>query len=239
MLRKLLVIGASVMTLMTGAFVEAGTVSGSGGYSSLGKCCIGTKCFPCSVRADRILKGLGNVNLNPTEFKVWLYLQNSSLWCQNKAGNATPANGQPYGQITVEAVDQIKSTEVSKNGKALSDITFHDRTQNGEIGMIEALIANNAVPGITNVDQLCPNANWQVYLLITQMQALGQLFTTNGLEDALGQQCYAPPGANAFDSFDFVGINGPGTSCDTLCWNSNKSFGICSNPPNFPIPLLP
>jgi hypothetical protein len=247
-------IGVLIAVFTMGSMVEAatGTISGTS--------CTSCVCFSCttgavvsctnstawktcnakrcSIGVESLLKALGNLGSGPNNEeaanRVTVFLQEVHLQCRNKAGNATPANGQPFiGEVVLTANDFIEPATVDQNGKALSNIGFLD-------GVILAAI------GITSTEDLCPNRNWTVKPLVTKMRVLGELFydpdpANNGdncvlegdpnnfdftgcsLRDALSVQCSAPAGAVAGTEFTYVGASGV-PPCDTLCHNDAGTF---------------
>lgn len=266
MLRKLPVVVAAVMTLIStaGGIVEAGTIRAAN-YSSTGQCCFDTNfnntCdqneikFRCSIEGEATLKKLANVTNTPTGYRLFAFLQNVELFCENQGGNAQPANGQPFlGQsVQLNQTDVIDAVQVTKNGTAVSEIIIHDAD------IVQALLNTPGVfpPNTTEAD-LCPSGTWTVYPLVHEFQPHGQLFTNANnvptcdisnpssadgcvLNDALGEQCFAPAGATIYEPFDYVGANGV-PPCDTLCHNVASPPGsepACPNDPPQELPLTP
>jgi len=259
MLKKIVVIGISVLTMVLtiGSTVEAGTGTVSG--TSVSQCvcfsCTGaviscskaTVCFKqCSIGVASILSGLGNVtkgpNATPAAYNVNLFVQDAEVSCVNKAGNAQSGEGQPFidqSGVPAEESDTIDDAQVTKNGRALSDILFEDEQ------LLQALIDGGAFEGtgITSIADLCPNNNWTARVLVNQLQAFGRLFYDEDgqggcnlddpstfpmctLADALSVQCSAPADATVDQPFTYVGGDGS-PPCDTLCHNSDNNVVDC------------
>jgi hypothetical protein len=164
----------------------------------------------CSIQVEGLLKGLGNVTNNTTFFTVSILIQEGTMVFLNPAGNSKQANGVPFGDVFVELTetDLINAGQVTKNGSALSEIIFHDAD------MIDAIVAALqaqclADPNSESCDTLnqinTQNQNWLRLIVVTRLQVLGQQFTNNNLEDALGQQCEAPNQVQA-NPKNFVGV---------------------------------
>jgi hypothetical protein len=126
----------------------------------------------CSIDVDSILSGLGNTTPGGTTpdaaYAVNLFLEDATVFCVNQPGNARTANGQPFINEPVELTGQdlIAPASISKNGRALSEITFTDQD------IIDALIAAGAL-----ADASCPNANWQIRVFVKEMEVLGRRAT--------------------------------------------------------------
>jgi hypothetical protein len=263
MLRKVIAVGVGVLTavLAMGSVVQAasGTISGTSYSQCVCFSCTGavvscSKSFcvkRCSIDAEGILKGLGNVSKGPNAtaaaYDVSLFIQDAFVSCVNKASNAD-ANGQPFvgteGTPTIEKNDLITNARIDKNGTAVSNIVFTDEE------ILAALFAAGAFEGagITSIADLCPNKNWQARVLVERLQAVGRLFFADSdtcdltpapddplpfagctLGDALAVQCFAPTGATATTPFTYVGESPDGSPpCDTLCHNDAGS--ICPDP---------
>lgn len=196
----------------------------------------------CSIEVEGLLNGLGNVTKTPTAFAVTVLIQEGIVYCKNPAGNSLAGNGVPFrGAITLEGGDTINAGDVSKNGKSLKDIPFHDAQ------LIQALIDSGAV---TAEQIACPNPSWIQIILIKKLQVLGEQFTdptpTNSatcdldndpliidntctLVDALGTQCSAPVVADdttlVWQQFNY--------GCTKLCHNSDNNSTDC--PASLPI----
>lgn len=179
------VLGA--MSSTASALVSSTTVSGCSLYKkSLGQ---------CSVFVDGILKGLGNVSKNPTAFTATMSRISGQVFCKNPSGNSSTANGTPFIDVEVEPLvgaDTIEQAQVTKNGRALSEIVFHDPQ------IIQALIA----AGVNVPD--CQNSNWIKVIVVTKMQIMGQQ-----LEDP------DPTTAGTCDLTNFTDVSGC-TITDTL-----------------------
>ena len=266
MLRKVIAIGIGVLTMMLaiGSTVEAatGTISGTSYSQCVCFSCTGavvscSKSFcvkRCSIDAQGILTGLGNVSKGPNAtaaaYDVSLFIQDAFVSCVNKAGNAGDASGQPFigtSAAPLEKTDAITNARIDKNGKAISNIVFTDEE------ILQALFDAGAFEGtgITSINDLCQNANWQPRVLVEKLQALGRVFFDDSdaaatcdltppsgaplalegctLGDALAVQCFAPTGATATTPFTYVGGSPDGSPpCDTLCHDDAGS--ICPDP---------
>src|SRR5262245_61053886 len=68
----------------------------------------------CSIRANGLLKGLGNVNNNTTFFTVNILIQEGTIVIANKGGN-TGGTGIPFGPVTVTLTESalINAAQVS------------------------------------------------------------------------------------------------------------------------------
>jgi hypothetical protein len=192
-----------------------------------------TKCYKCSVNVEALLGGLGNVSQGPNQdfvqYRVTMFMQDVHISCVNKAGNAEPANGQPFINVAVDVSkeDLIDAAQVKKNGRALSDILFEDDE------IITTLIAAEVFDdSITSAADLCKR-NWTPRVLIREMQVFGQVFNNSELADAMAVQCLAPANAVADELFTYVGsdLTPP---CDILCSNKleNQNSGVPSCPPD-------
>ena len=197
----------------------------------------------CSIEVEGLLQGLGNVTNTPTAFAVTVLIQDGKVYCKNPAGNSLEGNGVPFrGAITLEGANTINAGDVTKNGKSLSEVVFHDAQ------LIEAIIAGGAV---TADEIACPNPGWTQIILVKQLQVLGEQFTdptptvpatcdldtdpitidnTCTLVDALGAQCSAPVVADdktlVWQQFNYA--------CTKLCHNSNNQFPDCPAAPPIP-----
>jgi hypothetical protein len=172
----------------------------------------------CSIQVEGLLKGLGNVTKNPTAFTATVLIQAGSIFCKNPASKSLEGNGVPFSELSIEleGADLIDANQVSKNGKALSDIGFHD----GElIAAIEDALTTACSEGdqgaCDTLAQLpCQHSNWIQTVVVTKLQVLGEQFTDPDtttptcdlnsdpliidpdsctLVDALGTKCDAPP----------------------------------------------
>src|SRR5262245_6506093 len=70
----------------------------------------------CSIKVDGILKGLGNVTNDPTNFTVRILVQAGAIVVANPGGNIGGI-GVPFGDVVVEltGTDLIGAKDVSKN----------------------------------------------------------------------------------------------------------------------------
>jgi hypothetical protein len=136
-----------------------GTPSGSTSQNIYG--C--TSLLGCSVHVEQVLSQLQNTdgsknNGTYTAYVATLFNLTGRIYCVNKAGNASDANGVPFDgvEIPISAGAQINQKLV-KNGRTLEKIVFDDPT------LIAAL----------NVPATCPNGNWHQIVIFTKMQVFG------------------------------------------------------------------
>jgi len=196
----------SVMSPTANALVSSTTVSGCSLYKkSLGQ---------CSVFVDGILKGLGNVGKNPTAFAVTMTKISGTIFCKNPAGNSTEANGVPFTNVEVllSDVDPLEQAQVTKNGKALSEIVFHDPQ------IIEAIKTATQVPD-------CQHSNWLQVIVVTQMEVIGQQLEGSDpsvITDTLRTSCRIqdpyflnPASAIGVKSYDY--------NCTEICHSTDSS----------------
>ena len=255
---KVIALGLSIlaMALTMSPTVEAypGTISGTSTtqcicFNALNQriTCPSTCSLPsckkvCSIDVASILSGLGNTTpgtiTSNAAYAVNLFLEDATVFCVNPAGNAQSAQGQPFINEPVELLgeDLIEPASISKNGKALSEITFTDQD------IIDALVATGALASAS-----CPNTGWQIRVFVKEMEVFGRLFrdedgaegncdltdpNTFGscvLADAMNQQCNAPNNATVNQPFTY--------SCTTLCHNIDNKFPVdCPDPPEFMTP---
>lgn len=222
-LKKVLTIGAFVLTLVSITWTQAGAAV-IGGYRISGT---------NSIAVDSILKQLKNADVTVPSYEVVLFLQRVSLRCTNPAGNTEGANnGQPFNldEVTVGATQTNDDFAITKNGRALSEIIFHDPE------LVEAVLA-----GLPPDATICKQ-NWSVVLdkiVVHEMQAFGTLFTcANGgdptdprntgctIEDALAAQCAVPSNLTLQQLFSSLTFD---YNCTTLCHNSEGTQ--CPQPP--------
>jgi hypothetical protein len=146
----------SIMISTAGAVVSSTTVSGCSLYKkSLGQ---------CTVFVDGLLKGLGNVSKNPTAFTATMFQISGRIFCKNPAGNSIEGQGVPFQDFEVSPIEDgqaINPATLTKNGKTLSEIAFHDPR------IIQAL----ADAGFT---VSCQHSNWIQVIVVTKMQVMGQ-----------------------------------------------------------------
>jgi hypothetical protein len=208
----------------------------------------------CSIRVDGILNGLKNESKNPAAYAVTIFIQQGNFYCKNPAGNTLEGNGVPFTATvaTLDGVQSVDAADVTKNGRFLADVIFHDAD------MIDAII--DAKCGATPPDQCqffqdiqCQNPNWIQVVLVKKLQVFGEQFNdptpTNPLScnldsdpvnidntctlvDALGQQCLSPIAANPNDqnALDKSLVAQEFTySCTELCHNVTGT--LCPDPP--------
>lgn len=161
----------------------------------------------CSIKVEGILKGLGNVTTDPTNFTVSILVQAGAIVIANPGGN-TGGIGVPFGDVLVQltGTDLIGVKDVSKNGSALAEIIFHDADL---IAAVVAALQAQCDAGITTscdkLAQINQKPNWKRAIVVTEMQVLG-VQVTNGISvDELGSQCEAPSQVIA-DPISFVGV---------------------------------
>lgn len=199
--------------------------------------------FSGSVEFESILKKLQNANITKPSYEITILGIKGLIQWVNKAGNAEPANGQPFNTETVSLTSINSSLKISKNGTARDVTIFED---DEIIAALEAAGVDVGRPG-------GQGGRWTGKILVTEMQAFGTVFecaTTGGdqsdprdvvapfgnpcnVNDAVGQQCFAPAGAVIGDKFEYVGSNGS-PPCDTLC--SDGEANTCPQPPQFIAP---
>lgn len=180
----------------------------SGGSVTFKNCLI-----PCSIEVEGLLKGLGNVTKTPTAFTATVALVSGTVFCKNPANNSVEANGQPFKDIpvTVDAAANINPAQVSRNGKALSDIIIHD----------SEMIAALAQAGFSVT---CQNANWVKAIVVTDMEVLGQQVSD---PDPANTTCFLTPAENQ----DFI--------IDSSCHIDDSLRNHCTLPePYFTTPKL-
>lgn len=151
-----LVLIMSIMSSTASAWVTSTTVSGCSLYQkSLGQ---------CTVYVDGLLKGLGNVNKNPTAFEATMWNMSGLVTCYNPAGNAFEGQGVPFTDIEVslDSGSTISPDALTRNGKTLSEIAFHDP-------QIVAAINSALDEPVT-----CQNSNWFPVAVVTSMQIMGR-----------------------------------------------------------------
>jgi hypothetical protein len=142
------------------------------------------------------------------------------IFCKNPAGNSSTANGTPFIHELVELTegDTINPAQVSRNGKALSEIDFHDPQ------IIQAFVdADFVIPD-------CPNPNWIKVIVVTEMEITGKQW-----EDPfpnIDAQCFLTPGEGEFFNFsDCVVTDTLRTSCriqDPYFENPASAIGVKS-----------
>jgi len=147
----------------------------------------------CSVFVDGILKGLGNVsqgnNFTPTAFAVSLSRISGRIFCKNPAGNSLEGNGVPFAdfEVPIQNADTINPASISKNGKTLSEVDFHDAQI--ILALAEAGLAVS-----------CQNSNWIQVIVVTKMEVMGQQLSDLNPSDN-NDGCFLPQtGALTIDS---------------------------------------
>lgn len=219
-------IGLISFLLVVWTSVEAYIISG---ISTKGINCFSTpKPAGCTVEVTSILKGLKNVSNVSVGYEVLLVLQDVTVKCLNPADNSAEANGVPFSvPIELVHVDTNQDLAINKNGRAISDIAFHDPE-------IAQVLIDAGV-------QVC-RPNWRpVAVHVEAMQVFGTLFSQPDptsscnvddpratgcvLEDALGEQCTAPENALASATFEY--------NCSPVCQGAPDpaSTTDCPQPP--------
>ena len=200
----------------------------------------------CSVEVDGILKGLGNVTNNPTAFAVSLFVQEGKIFCYNPGSKTLQGNGVPFGSLAIQlaGADTIEAAQVSKNGKALSDVVFHDPQ------MIAGIL--EAKPDLED-DIQCQNANWLQIILVKKAQVFGEqqvdpastepndcnindpnTFPACQREDALATQCFSPIASEPEQQDELdkaLVLQFFSYDCATLCHNKDATFIDCPATP--------
>jgi hypothetical protein len=193
----------------------------------------------CTIFVDGILKGLGNVTNNPTVFTATMFRMSGQVFCKNPAGNSSTAQGQPFIDLPVGLIDldTIDPGEVTKNGKSLAEVVFHDAE------ILAAIDPETDIPD-------CQNSNWIKVVVITKMQILGRQLEDSGtgtcdvnnpatfesctIVDSLRVSCqiqpqyFTTPGAAIGKSYSY-GAEGTGTgSCTQICHSNDPTGDACS-----------
>jgi hypothetical protein len=212
MLKRVMIIGSLVMSLvsMVRTTVEAQSI---GGFLLIGI---------NSVKVESILKQLANANITQPAYEVVMFLQEVSVMCTNPSGDTALANnGRPFqlDNVAVSNTQTIDSSQITKNGRFLSDIVFSDDD-------LRAALAAARGSGC--------NKNWTAdKIVVNAMQVFGTLFSCKdggdpaapratgcAIADALGKQCDAPSGQDLFNTtFDY--------DCVTICQGASD----CPQPP--------
>jgi hypothetical protein len=246
---KLIALGLSILTVVLSMTSTAEAYPGSIAGTSIKQClcfnslnqritcpatCTAPSCRKvCSVDVLSLLSGLGNTTPGDSSnaaYAVNLFVEQASVFCVNRPGNAQSAQGQPFinEAVEIQATDLIEPASITKNGRALSEIVFTDKD------IVDALAAAGA---FGDKNAACPNANWQIRVFVGEMEVFGRLFrdedgaggacnlTNPGtfgfctLGDAMSVQCNAPNNATVTAPFEY--------NCDTLCHNSDNKVVDC------------
>lgn len=140
----------------------------------------------CSLKVEGLLKRLGNVTNNPTAFAATILIQAGTVVFRNPAIKSGEAEGVPFVTegFTLEGVVPLDANQVSRNGRALADIVFHDPE------LIAAVIAGltakcgaeppdlDACASLAAIQrQVDQHPNWAQTVVVTELQVLGQQFT--------------------------------------------------------------
>lgn len=205
----------------------------------------------CSIEVEGILKGLGNVTNTPTLYSATILIKKGQVVFQNPAGKSSQANGVPFANVlvTLQGTDLIEAAQITKNGRAISAIQFHD---DDLVGAIIAALEAQCSAGVTAAcdtledigSESGQHPNWIKWAVLTELDVLGQQWVDESqscdlsggnvanctLEDALGQKCVAPNAVQA-NPQNFVGQQFD-YQCTEAC--HNKTGTIC--PTSFPLP---
>jgi len=133
----------------------------------------------CSIQIEGILKGLKNVTKYPTAFTAQMLLLDGAIYCLNPAGNAIEGNGVPFQGAGIEnGATKLNPIDVTKNGKAIADIVFHDQQ------LIDAVVAaqcgtdQSTWPSCTFFQSIqCQNSNWIQTIVITGLDVLAKQYS--------------------------------------------------------------
>jgi len=140
----------------------------------------------CSIEVEGLLKQLGNVTKNPTAFAASILILEGFIVSLNPAGNTGQAEGTPFVNIRVQLDGEVpvNANQVSKNGRALSDIVFHDDEL---IAAIIAAIEAQCSGGAGDPEQcdtllqiqkqLEQHPNWIQTVVVTKLEVLGEQWT--------------------------------------------------------------
>lgn len=205
----------------------------------------------CSIEVEGVLKGLGNVTNNPTLYRATILIKAGQVVFQNPAGKSSQANGVPFADVlvTLQGTDLIEAAQITKNGKAISAIQFHDDDLVLAIlTALEAACAQGDPAACASLEQIGSqsdqHSNWIKWAVLTELDVLGQQWVDESqscdlsggnvanctLEDALGQKCVAPNAVQA-NPKNFIGQQFD-YQCTEAC--HNKTGTIC--PTSFPLP---
>lgn len=217
MVTRQLLSGLLAMTLIFGVNVAAKATRIGGG---------GTPYTWGSIDAEDILQGLGNAEITLPAYGIVLLLQEASVLCVNPAGhfNNQGVSFNPDEVSTSQTV-AIDSAQVTKNGRALAELSFSD----GDLIDVILALAGNPC-----------NNNWTPSdIAVTRFQGFATLFSCDvpggdpndprntgcEFDDAVGKQCVAPAGTTLDQLY-----NGTGTySCTTICEDPGTP---CPQPPH-------
>ena len=232
----------SIMSSTASAVVSSTTVSGCSLYQKA--------TGQCTVYVDGLLKGLGNVNKNPTAFEATMWNISGLITCYNPAGNAYEGQGVPFADISVslDSASTISPNTLTKNGKTLSEIAFHDPQ------------IVNAINSALTEPVTCQNSNWFPVVVVTSMQIMGKQvsdpdpsntadgcnlpatgdLTTTGctVDDTLRVACriqdpYFVDPASAFGVayYDYVSPTTGTGNCDVICHSTDPTQCNSTYPP--------
>lgn len=177
------ILAASLVLLMS--FVSSTARAYDITYPTYSNCVYNavTGTIDCSIDPAAVLKGLKNVSKTKTAYSATINrIFSGAIFCTNPADNAVHAQGVPFYDVVI--TDPLTSSEavspdaLTKNGKTFADL---DPIEDPEI------IAALASAGF-NVT--CQNELWYQRIIVTRMQAFGQIVTE---DDAAVAPCDLSP----------------------------------------------
>lgn len=197
-------------------------------YPSFG----GWSIYPGSITAESLLQHLRNVDNNPVSVAVHMTNVAATFRCQNNGGNADTANGEPFtweGALT--GLQTLTDGEISKNGRAISDISFSDKeifddffcpegttcSEPDDYVFPEGICQNQnwspVIPGPTDDGLITVNQTDALYLLWWDDDGDGTPYgVTTGspmiLADVVAVRCYLNEAGTAYNCIDCPGGNG-------------------------------
>jgi len=234
---KSILAGSLVVFLSILSSTASAWVTGTS-TSQLGCTALQVQLGQCSIKSSGLLKGLGNATGGNILYEVSLLVQEGYLVAVNPAFNADNAQGTPFQGLSVQlnASQLVNAEQISKNGRATSDIIFHDDE-------LVAIIVN-ALDGLcTAGDQSACDVlgqyelhpNWYHGVVVTKLQVMGIQKTDGVISGALGSKCEAPafvqsdPTAWVWQAFDY--------GCADVCNDDGgKKLPACSTY-NYQLPL--
>jgi hypothetical protein len=168
------------------------------------------------------------------------------IFCKNPAGNSAEANGRPFTEVDVDltGVEAVTPAAVSKNGRALVDIDFHD------VEILQEL----AAAGVTIA---CDKSNWIKIPVITSMEIMGQQLSdpdplnitgcnlpatgplttdTCNIVDTLRVSCriqepyFTTPASAIGQTYSYGAANSGTGSCTEICHSADPNLCSPLNP---------
>jgi hypothetical protein len=168
------ILAASLVLLMS--FVSSTARAYNITYPTYSNCVYNavTGTIDCSIDPGAILKGLRNVSKTPTAYTASISrIFSGAIFCTNPADNAVHAQGVPFYDVVITdpltSEEAISPDALTKNGKTLADLDPFEDPQ---------LIAALADAGFVVT---CQNENWYQRIIVTRMQAFGQIVTEDDL----------------------------------------------------------